>query len=525
MQLLAMAVENTKRGLTVRPRAALTCTHGGHRKVYQVEQTEFEKLTKSLLDRTLSITRNLQKAYSFGLKPTDVILTTGGSSRMPMIKRGLGEIGFRTPNTSLSPDQSISHGATYYAGMLLTNTEFAKSILSAKATARLAKIKQRSVNARALGILIRDAETNTRVPHYLIPANTALPCAIEQTFGTVIPNQKRVHLHIIESGTVADQDYVELGTCVVDDLPPKLPENSLVQVTITYNEQSRAVVTAKDLTSGKKAQTTIVRPENLVTQTAAKQPASVEDESQVAFTSPSIKPGQSAVGQGASGTPLKAPAPPPASSTKLASTKPTSPAPAANLPKRTSAASVPSTKLASTEPKRPIAGKPTSAPQSVAGPRSVLSKPSLEDASQPIPLCNECGEPLDSRGMCHACGWSVSAARKPAIIPATATPKAGAAKPPTAAAPRKLSPPTKPVSVRKKSDDSAYELLRDGPASAPARNPATNAKPAVSAAPAPKPGVKPPPLPVGKTLSPPKRPQAKGTNRGEEEFWVDDIQS
>jgi Hsp70 protein len=120
MQLLAMAVENTKRGLTVRPRAALTCTHGGHRKVYQVEQTEFEKLTKSLLDRTLSITRDLQKAYNFGLKPTDVILTTGDSSRMPMIKRGLGEIGFRTPNTSLSPDQSISNGATYYAGMLLS---------------------------------------------------------------------------------------------------------------------------------------------------------------------------------------------------------------------------------------------------------------------------------------------------------------------------------------------------------------------------------------------------------------------
>ncbi|HLQ44948.1 MAG TPA: Hsp70 family protein, partial [Planctomycetaceae bacterium] len=214
MQLLAMAVENTKRGLTVRPRAALTCSHGGHRKVYQVEQAEFEKLTKSLLNRSISLTREVQKAYSFGLKPSHIILTTGGSSRMPMIKRALGEIGFRTPNTSLSPDQSISHGATYYAGMLLTNTEFAKSILSAKATARLAKIKQRSVNARALGILVRDAERQTRVPHYLIPANTELPTSITQTFGTVNPNQKRVHLHIIESGTIADQQFVELGTCI-----------------------------------------------------------------------------------------------------------------------------------------------------------------------------------------------------------------------------------------------------------------------------------------------------------------------
>ena len=175
MQLLAMAVENTKRSLTVRPRAALTCSHGKHRKVYQIELPEFEKLTKPLLARTISITRDLQKAYQFGLKQTDTILTTGGSSRMPAIKKALNELGFRTLNTSLSPDQSISHGATYYAGMLLTNADFAMSILSPKATAKLQRIKQRSVNARALGILIRDTSKNTRVPHYLIPENTETP--------------------------------------------------------------------------------------------------------------------------------------------------------------------------------------------------------------------------------------------------------------------------------------------------------------------------------------------------------------
>ena len=170
---------------------------------------EFEKLTKPLLTRTINITRDLQKAYQFGLKQTDTILTTGGSSRMPAIKKALNELGFRTLNTSLSPDQSISHGATYYAGMLLTNAEFAKSILSPKATAKLQKIKQRSVNARALGILIRDTKKGTRIPHYLIPENTELPTSITQTFGTVVPNQRRVNLHIVESGTIADQQFVE----------------------------------------------------------------------------------------------------------------------------------------------------------------------------------------------------------------------------------------------------------------------------------------------------------------------------
>lgn len=426
MQLLAMAVENTKRSLTVRPRAALTCSHGKHRKVYQIELPEFEKLTKPLLNRTISITRDLQKAYQFGLKQSDTILTTGGSSRMPSIKKALNELGFRTLNTSLSPDQSISHGATYYAGMLLTNADFAKSILSPKATAKLQKIKQRSVNARALGILIRDIKKKTRIPHYLIPENSELPASITQTFGTVIPNQRRVNLHIVESGTIADQQFVELGTCIVEDLPPNLPEQSLVEVTITYNEQARVLVTAKDVTSGKQAQTVIVRQENLVAKPAAKTPAPDED-AQAGWTAPSLTP--------AAGSTAPAPKAPVAAAAAMKPTqsKPVAPAPSSARP-----------------PQVPVKPTPAKTPAAVA-PKSALSSPKLDDASQPIPLCNECGEALNFKGICPACGWT-AAAKKPVVAA-----KPGVSKVPVAPQ-KKLAPPTKPATAKPKvSDDD--ELL------------------------------------------------------------------
>jgi molecular chaperone DnaK len=454
MQLLAMAVENTKRSLTVRPRAALTCSHGKHRKVYQIELPEFEKLTKPLLDRTISITRDLQRAYQFGLKQTDTILTTGGSSRMPAIKKGLGEIGFRTLNTSLSPDQSISHGATYYAGMLLTNAEFAKSILSPKATAKLQKIKQHSVNARALGILIRDTGKNTRIPHYLIPENTELPTSITQTFGTVIPNQRRVNLHIVESGTIADQKYVELGTCIVEDLPPNLPEQSLVEVTITYNEQARVEVTAKDVTSGKQAQTVIVRQESVVAKPSTAQPAAAtaDEDAQAAWTSPSLK--------ASSGVTTK-PAPPSPSRDRPPVTATPAP-PAAKGPAS-------SMKLASApKPVQPPA-KPAPPPQTIAGPKSALSGPRLEESSQPVPLCNECGEALNFKGICPACGWSATAKKpiagtkppvKPAAVPTKPTISKPAAVKPTTAPAKSLSPPTKPAAPKPKpaEDDELLEM-------------------------------------------------------------------
>lgn len=453
MQLLAMAVENTKRSLTVRPRAALTCSHGKHRKVYQIELPEFEKLTKTLLNRTISITRDLQKAYQFGLKQTDTILTTGGSSRMPAIKKALNELGFRTLNTSLSPDQSISHGATYYAGMLLTNADFAKSILSPKATAKLQRIKQRSVNARALGILIRDTKKGTRIPHYLIPENTELPTSITQTFGTVVPNQRRVNLHIVESGTIADQQFVELGTCIVEDLPPNLPEQSFVEVTITYNEQARVEVTAKDVTSGKQAHTVIVRQENVVSKPAAKSSGSDED-AQAGWTAPSLTPTA-----GSATPPQKAPA------TSAPSTKPASDA------KPIAPATPPANAKPAQAPTRPAPAKtPT-----IAGPKSALSGPKLDDASQPVPLCNECGEALNFKGVCPACGWTASA-KKPTVAPKPSA-KPVAQKPPVAPQ-KKLAPPAKPGTAKPKvtSDDELLDMAlssmnKPGTAKPPAKMP------------------------------------------------------
>lgn len=183
---------------------------------------------------------------------------------MPMIRNRLKELGGRTLNTSLSPDQSIAHGATYYAGMLLTNTEFAKAIRNKEVSSRLARMKQISVNARGLGILVQN-DQKIRVPHYLIPANSPLPAKFTQTFGTVVENQKRVHLQIVESPATEGRPHVPLGECIIDDLSPDLSEGSEIAVTIAYDGQARVHVTAIDVTGGLEATTEIVRPENVVT--------------------------------------------------------------------------------------------------------------------------------------------------------------------------------------------------------------------------------------------------------------------
>lgn len=285
-QALTLEAEQTKRSLSVRPKAALVATANGRRKTYQIEQEQFERLTKGLVDRMEELTVGLLKERKLGWAKIDVVLTTGGSSRMPMVRAMLKRLSGRTLNTSLSPDQSIAHGATYYAGMLLSNNEFARSILTPKAAERLATFKQKSVNARSLGVLVRDEQAQRRIPHYIMPASTQLPAEVTQVYGTVNANQRRVILRIVESGTAADANFVELGTCQIEPLPENLPASSEIEVKIRYDEQARVHVSAKVLATGQAAHTEIVRPENLVLAGLSETP---ESEELVAKSTPEVE--------------------------------------------------------------------------------------------------------------------------------------------------------------------------------------------------------------------------------------------
>ena len=77
-QFLALEVEQAKRSLSVRPKAAVTCQHAGKRKTYQIPIDQFEKLTKPLLDRSVEITLRMLKNNKLGWAHVDAVLTVGG---------------------------------------------------------------------------------------------------------------------------------------------------------------------------------------------------------------------------------------------------------------------------------------------------------------------------------------------------------------------------------------------------------------------------------------------------------------
>lgn len=361
LQYLSLEAEQAKRSLSVRSKTTITCQHAGHRSSFDIDQATFEQLARPLVDRTAGITTQMLKDNNMGWAHVDVVLVTGGSSRMPMIRTQLKSMSGTTPNTELSPDQSISHGATYYAGMLLTNDKFARSILNEQAVGRLSTIQQRSVTARALGILARKPGTRDRVPNYLIKANTPLPAHQTRDFGTVVDNQRRVHLQIVESGPTKSAKPRKIGDCTIFDLPD-LPEGSKVSVTISYDEQARVHVSARDKVSGREASIEIVREQNLVS------------------------PQADQAGQSGS------------SAEEVLRADDVEPVSASETPSESD----------------PVDSNPGDVDfeHGKIGFHAPDSAAMLEDATAPVPLCNDCGEPLDVRGRCTACVAIVAKPKK-----------------------------------------------------------------------------------------------------------------
>ncbi|MEO2018396.1 MAG: Hsp70 family protein [Fuerstiella sp.] len=421
-QFLALEAEQAKRSLSVRPRAAVTVQHEGNRRTYQIEQEEFEHLGRALLKRSNVITRRILADNGFGWAHVDVVLTTGGSSRMPMVRESLKKLSGRTLNSSLSPDQSIAHGAAYYAGMLLANQEYTRTIFNSQASSRLSQIKQQSVNARGLGILIRDTETGNRVPHYLIPPNTPLPASVTHVFGTVVDQQTKVHIRIVESGAGPAKPHTILGDCLITDLPTNLPEGSEVEVMISYDAQARVHVSARELKSGKSAETEIIRQENMAGQLQQE----VEDVTQVALPVQKVND----------------PQPRKAADQSKAETAP------------------------STSPKTTLSDE-----WAVVSARlTELSEfaDTVDQAEQPVLLCNSCGTALSPKGQCPACAAAPKKRKrrvgvKKKSVPRTSTPKPGAAG--TAAAKHKRKKtPTKEAAARstnkqRSSEDDFWDLV------------------------------------------------------------------
>jgi molecular chaperone DnaK len=234
LQEMIIAAENCKRTLTERTKATIIVNQGSTRFKTEVTREQLEEATAPLVLRTRTTTEIVLLQAGLSWDDIDKILLVGGSTRMPMISRMLGELTNRELDRSLSADEAVAHGAALYADLLLKRGAGAP-----------AAFQVTNVNSHSLGIVGIEPGTGRRISTVIIPKNTSLPHTAARRFRTAKPNQNSVRICVLEGESEDPDACVQVGVATIRGLPPRLPAGWPVEVRYSYEENGRMQVTGK----------------------------------------------------------------------------------------------------------------------------------------------------------------------------------------------------------------------------------------------------------------------------------------
>ncbi len=224
-----------KHALSARSKTTIVVGHRGVRSKVELTRDKFESMTQDLLVRTETTTTIVLKAAAKTWDDIDHLLLVGGSSRMPAVSEMLRSLSGMEPDRSLSPDQAVAHGAAIHANNLSKNGKVGEG----------GNCELINVNSHSLGVKGFDRATQRHANAIMIPKNTELPCRKSKLFRTHSADQKTVRIVVLEGESVQPSECIEVGECVIRDMPSDLPAGSKVEVIYEYAADGRLGVSAK----------------------------------------------------------------------------------------------------------------------------------------------------------------------------------------------------------------------------------------------------------------------------------------
>src|SRR5262245_19423312 len=202
-----------------------------------VTRDEFETLIAPHIDRSLAKSRSALKDAELRSDQIDEVVLVGGSTRIPYVRRRVGEFFSRTPHTELNPDEVVALGAAVQADILAGGRRHMLLL---------------DVVPLSLGI-----ETLGGVMDKVIHRNTTVPARATTRYSTSADGQTAILINIFQGERELVKDCKLLGTFKLSGIPPMPANLPQVDVTFLVNENGMLTVTAKEQRSGKEAGVTV----------------------------------------------------------------------------------------------------------------------------------------------------------------------------------------------------------------------------------------------------------------------------
>ena len=201
-----------------------------------VTRAELEAMMAGWVDRAIECCR---RAVRDAKNPEiDAVIMVGGSTRIPLVRRRVGEFFGLEPYTALDPDRVVALGAAVQAGIM---SGLAKGALLL------------DVIPLSLGI-----ETAGGAVAKLIVANSTVPARATERFTTSVDGQTSIKIHVLQGEREMVEHCRSLGVFDLRGLPPMPAGVPQLEVEFLVDAGGVLRVTATEKRTGKRAELQVV---------------------------------------------------------------------------------------------------------------------------------------------------------------------------------------------------------------------------------------------------------------------------